>query len=67
MSNFYEEMADFAAMSEGAGYLGQCAEEVAEPFHTQGRAVSDSYDGDFLRGKARQLKLLVVLHEGRRP
>ncbi len=31
MLGFYEEMANFAAMSEDAGYLGQCASEPLDP------------------------------------
>ena len=30
MVGFYEEMADFAAMSEDDGFLGQCATEGTE-------------------------------------
>jgi hypothetical protein len=35
MSGFYEEMADFADMSEDAGYLGPCATGIAELFRAE--------------------------------
>ena len=37
MLGFYEELAEFAAMSEDQGFLGQCATEIAEPMRVDER------------------------------
>jgi len=66
MLGFYEEMADFAAMSEDAGYLGQCATESAEFFRGDERTVSAPCEGGLLRGRAHQLQLLIIEDESRR-
>jgi hypothetical protein len=67
MLGFYEEMADFAAMSEDAGYLGQCATEIAELFRGDERTVSAPCEGGLLRARSRQLQLLVIEDDSRRP
>jgi hypothetical protein len=48
---FYDEMADFAADGEDAGYLGRCAKEIAELF----------------RADDRTARLLIIEEESRRP
>lgn len=66
MLNFYEEMANFAAMSEDAGYLGRCATKIGQLFRGDKRTVRAPYKGGLLREKPRQLQLLTVEDESRR-
>jgi hypothetical protein len=62
---FYEEMADFAAMSEDQGFLGQCATEIAEPMRVDERRVSLKFESDLLPAHPRQLQLLIIENESR--
>jgi len=61
MVGFYEEMADFAAMSEDDGFLGQCAAEGVElsptPIRTETPILSSI---PVTRRGPRQLQLLVL-------
>ncbi len=60
MSGFYEEMAEFAAMSEGDGFLGRCGGEFEGPQRTDDRRDSHSYNGNLLPRRPVQLELLVI-------
>jgi hypothetical protein len=62
MTDFYEELADFAAMSEDDGFLGQCAGADAD---LPTLVIEPSASGECwiapTRGGPQQLQLLVVL------
>jgi hypothetical protein len=62
MTDFYEELADFAAMSEDDGFLGQCAGADAD---LPALSIEPSTSGECWIAHARrgpqQLQLLVVL------
>ena len=62
MTDFYEELADFAAMSEDDGFLGQCAGGDAD---LPGLPTETGTSGECWIAPARrgpqQLQLLVVL------
>jgi hypothetical protein len=65
MLGFYEDMAEFAAMSESEGFLGQCASEVADPppadpllMESQRGAVVHCHI--LIPDRPRQLQLLVI-------
>jgi hypothetical protein len=62
MTDFYEELADFAAMSEDDGFLGQCAGVDADlpVLSTQLRTSGERWIAPARRGP-QQLQLLVVL------
>lgn len=61
MVGFYEEMADFAAMSEDDGFLGQCATEGTEWCPTPIRSELPTPPNDpVTRRGPRQLQLLVL-------
>jgi hypothetical protein len=65
MVGFYEEMADFAAMSEDDGFLGQCAGETIEPPCYPAQPVM--WTGPVPVSSHRepqQLQLLVILRQG---
>jgi hypothetical protein len=61
MPGFYEELADFAAMSEDDGFLGQCASEAADSLASAevNRTTSIS-GGGHSHARPRQLRLLVI-------
>lgn len=61
MTGFYEEMADFAAMSEDDGFLGQCAGELPEPMAASTFQPASSLSGiaPVHRGP-QQLQLLLI-------
>ncbi|MDP9337281.1 MAG: hypothetical protein M3P45_00270 [Acidobacteriota bacterium] len=62
MLGFYEEMADFAAMSEDDGFLGQCAGEVADqPFTSSRTGNCTEGDSRSLPPRPRQLQLLTAV------
>lgn len=62
MTDFYEELADFAAMNEDDGFLGQCAGEAAElPAPSTELTASGECGIARLRQGPQQLQLLVVL------
>jgi hypothetical protein len=62
MTDFYEEMADFAAMSEDDGFLGQCAGADADlPAPSAEVATSGERRIAPMRQRPQQLQLLVVL------
>ena len=62
MTDFYEELADFAAMSEDEGFLGQCSGEDTD---LPGPPTKPSTSGEsgiaLMRYRPQQLQLLVVL------
>ena len=62
MTDFYEELADFAAMSEDDGFLGQCAGEDADlpVLSTEAGTSGECWIAPARRGP-QQLQLLVVL------
>ena len=61
MPGFYEELADFAAMSEDDGFLGQCASETADsPRSAEVNLITSISGGGNSRGRPRQLRLLVI-------
>jgi hypothetical protein len=61
MVGFYEEMADFAAMSEDDGFLGQCAAQGSELFPTPIRTETPIMTRNpIARRGPRQLQLLVL-------
>lgn len=62
MTDFYEELADFAAMSEEDGFLGQCASTEANLPATLAEVVTSGECGIApMRRRPQQLQLLVVL------
>jgi hypothetical protein len=64
MLGFYEELADFAAMSEDDGFLGQCASESVDPLRSaEVNLAASTSGGGSSRGRPRQLRLLVIGRE----
>jgi hypothetical protein len=62
MTDFHEELADFAAMSEDDGFLGQCAGEADELSAPSTELVTSGECGIApMRQRPQQLQLLVVL------
>jgi len=59
MPGVYEDMADFAAMSEDEGFLGQCAGDVVELASPEPQPLSAVQPLSRSRGP-RQLQLLVI-------
>ncbi len=61
MTDFYEELADFAAMSEDDGFLGQCAGEADDlPVPSTEPAASGECGIAPMQRGPQQLQLLVV-------
>jgi hypothetical protein len=61
MTDFYEELADFAAMSEDDGFLGQCAGEDTDlPAHPTQIITSGECGIAPVRRGPQQLQLLAV-------
>ena len=60
MQGFYEEMAEFAAMTEDEGFLGQCASHITDPLPGNDHRVTGSSGGNFIPRTARQLQLLAI-------
>jgi hypothetical protein len=62
MTDFYEELADFAAMSEDEGFLGQCSGEDTElPRPPTEPSTSGECGIAPMRHRPQQLQLLVAL------
>ena len=61
MTDFYEELADFAAMSEDDGCLGQCAGTDLLPEPSTWPTTSGECGIAPMRQRPQQLQLLVVL------
>jgi hypothetical protein len=67
MTDFYEELADFAAMSEDDGFLGQCAGADADlPAPSTEMTTSGECGIAAMRRGPQQLQLLVVLERNAR-
>jgi hypothetical protein len=65
MIGFYEELAEFAAMSEDDGFLGQCAGQISD---TPPAAAYCSLPTPFIdRNRAQQLQLLTIPKRGLEP
>ncbi len=60
MQGFYEEMAEFAAMTEDEGFLGQCASDITDHLPRNDHRVTGSAGGNFLPRQARQLQFLAI-------
>lgn len=61
MVGFYEEMANFAAMSEDVGFLGQCAGESPDPCAPVAHPSSIApVNPAVLPRRPRQLQLLAI-------
>lgn len=61
MTDFYEELADFAAMSEDEGFLGQCAGEAVDLAAPSTEMATSGKCGIApVRQRPQQLQLLVV-------
>lgn len=62
MTDFYEELAEFAALSEDDGFLGQCAGEAdGLPASSTDIATSGECGIAPMPQRPQQLQLLVVL------
>ena len=60
MLGFYEEMAEFAAMSEDEGFLGQCATELGEGTCVHEGSVNLKRETNAAPDNPRQLQLLII-------